>query len=952
MSQSDEKSLIQFINDIPPGVNAYSTVANQLFSLLQPPTTPAWVQWVQRVILLGYGIMFLQAVYLVSLRIKTKMFRGIIFNELAIFWFYGKAENEYNHVQKLTLNVIKTLQDASLSYSPESYDEGKLLIMLIPERKAESHLNMVNKYIRMAIQVNLYQSVLPSRKIDGRKLNSETGEAIMLKSIGEKTRRKRDLIVMHATIAYTSTLVYLPVIIWQSTFKGDDFLRNPTWLIGTRLSAILIIKNARLELPNPRAQTQKITSPTLELRDVFGRCEVRTNTETISIPEPRLQPNTGGNILEKAAIAIMPLRIPNGGIRTMRTALHTKSQWSPTRMLSPRPFVRSTSESSNASPSSSNSDRKVLASLDGGPVNKISQPIAPNSKAEAKVAFYTMGRIIRAMIFTTLGLGTSAVVAFAGLHLWVENFELPPGNRGLRALKEEEELYGWKEELEGWGAAYAGGGTDSRIGWKARSLVRAAWVAANWQTGQRALSQTGTDVADEDGWMVDSAFAIAETRLQQALLLARKRGLKLDQDGVVDRALMELESRLAYICECINTPLALTKAHQVYERLWQACAGAIDRLGKDGKDCWEIREGMRIATRLGDVGLKLSTSGLILDPLSIVDSQRSAEQYLVWSVTQGLGLAVGDGEAFRKIPTANDQSVFAKPGGIFSFLTKSKQPIIDRDSTTASASQPLKAEVALLEASLDALNQLPPEKILGGPYISPTASRATILALTRFIVHLATVDVNLAYRLQKRTHGVLQKAIPGNLNNNSPDAFLHGNWFQTREALAAVYLAELGYATKHLKPESVVDLCQSALRSLDSVLSKERFQDEVFKRGGTRSASGRLAEQAHRIREEARMTAAMASNILGIMFENCPVNVTKESPAWCGSQPGCSSAKAFFTRALRYSDASTTSDGLGGENRMVSLWNQSRHHLDRVERNIPSTASDPISSKSSSSLSP
>ncbi|KAH9821134.1 hypothetical protein DFH28DRAFT_883477 [Melampsora americana] len=613
------------------------------------------------------------------------------------------------------------------------------------------------------------------------------------------------------------------------------------------------------------------------------------------------------------------------GGQALRAARCVHTPWIPISSSKLTRFPKCGSDSRyNSSSSSSTSGTKVIASLTSGPSSGEPLRMVTDTKSDAKVAFYTMGRILRSVIYTALGLGTSAIVGFVGLHLWVETLELPTGKTGSMSSREDQERYGWDEELEGWGAGYLGGGTDSKLGWQARSLVRAAWVAANWQTGQRAVP--GTQFTDGDGWMVDSAFAIAETRLQQALLLARQRGVDLNREGTLNKGIIELESQLASICERINTPLAIQKAHQIYERLWEACASAVDRSGRDGKDSWESREGMRIANKLGDLGLKLSIIDPSLDSMVTETARRAAEQYLIWSVTQGLGLALGDGDLFRQNMDTLDRSTVKSSGGMFEFLMNSKSVQTDGNTNPNSINQPLKAELLLLEASLDALNQSRKTTSPITPTnssLSPAASRAMISALTRFIVHLVSLDTHLAYNLQRRIQGFLEKAVTDDDLGHSPDAILHKNWLKTRSALASVYLAELGFATKKLEDESIVDLCHSAVQSLDSVLAIDQYSNETFKQGSNRKYSGRLSEQTQQLRHEARTTAVMASNILGIKYETCPNQITKGTPSWCGNRSGLVSAKKFFEKSLEYTHSSSE---LIKDERLVKLAEEIQQH--------------------------
>lgn len=591
-----------------------------------------------------------------------------------------------------------------------------------------------------------------------------------------------------------------------------------------------------------------------------------------------------------------------------------------------------------ASSSSPPPRSRVIASLDGGPkttnnTTTNSHPIASNSRKDAKLAFYTMGRILRALIYTSLGLGTSATLGFLGLHLWVETFELPPPSSTSLRDGSHEDLYGWEEELEGWSGTHLGQGTDPRLGWEARGLIRSAWVASHWQTGQRALSTSSSDESeDEDRWMIDSGYAIAENRLQAGLILAQERhGLQLYHPQSLDKALIELENRLASVCELINTPLSIQKASQIYRRLWEACSSLVEgtyhQVNQDG---WEKREGIRTACRLADMMLKLSTSELLTEPQQTQQARRSAEEYLIWAISQGLSLAVGDGEVFRKaLPVKADER---KTSQVLNFFRSSKSS----SSLKSQILSPLKEEIELVETTLEALNQsLTNNTASDAPRsipISPPATRATISALTRLIVHLVSIDLKAAYNLQDHLYTFLQRITSIPQADDLPDARLYRDWLKTREALASVYLAQLGEVTEELTDLRIQELYQSSIESIDMILEDLRSDSNhlIFEKGWTRKGSGRLSEAAQKLRQEARTTGTMASNLLGVRFQKF-CNASSDLPHWCGSQPGQLSAIESFQRALRYSDSKINEHGKIEDQRLVRLWEESRDHLQKVE---------------------
>ncbi|MBW0512664.1 hypothetical protein O181_052379 [Austropuccinia psidii MF-1] len=572
----------------------------------------------------------------------------------------------------------------------------------------------------------------------------------------------------------------------------------------------------------------------------------------------------------------------------------------------------------------SSSDGHVLASISGGRESGTQQPPPEDAKGQAKVAFRSIGTVIKILVYSGVGLGITAAVGFVGLHLWVEHIELPPANRGPGITADS---YAWNEEVSGWSAGFMGKGTDPRIGWRARSLIRAAWVAENWQTGRAGLGpQERQDTSDDR--LVDSAYAISETRLQEAIFIAKEAGLQPN-----DRTLIELQNRLAEVCQRIDTSLSLFKAYEIYAQVWRSCLASTKRRGDGGLNHWELHEALRAARRLGELGLKLAAFERPTDVDRAMLHQQTSEKYLIWAITHGLETAIKSSHQ-RSVADSSPTKPLLQhhqaesSSTWWGWLWNSNQKTKTSSGLT---SRSIKADVKQIENKLKEFSQNSSES--GGHWatFSPVITRLTISSLFQLSTHLVTIDLSTAHNFQTLIHDFLHaaKQYADSKAKESPDAQLQHLWLRSRSALSSVYLSELRQAGGTTKDQLVIDQCLQALQEADSaLLALDSLVGESFKLGSTRHTSGRLAEQSSLLKRDLRLTAAMASNFLGMKSASCPNDPNfKNRPDWCGLKPGCQAAKEFFQRALKYSAGSSQTN----DEKLIQPWKEASQQLAKIE---------------------
>ncbi|KAI7942646.1 hypothetical protein MJO28_012673 [Puccinia striiformis f. sp. tritici] len=81
----DEIRLMNFINNIPQGVNPYDATIGYLAEATSPPTLPHWARIALRFFLGCYAFMWLQSFYLLYVRFKTRTFRLITVTRLGLW---------------------------------------------------------------------------------------------------------------------------------------------------------------------------------------------------------------------------------------------------------------------------------------------------------------------------------------------------------------------------------------------------------------------------------------------------------------------------------------------------------------------------------------------------------------------------------------------------------------------------------------------------------------------------------------------------------------------------------------------------------------------------------------------------------------------------------------------------------------------------------------------------
>ena len=424
-----------------------------------------------------------------------------------------------------------------------------------------------------------------------------------------------------------------------------------------------------------------------------------------------------------------------------------------------------------------------------------------------------IGYMVKTVLKTGLILGGVGLLGVAGVHGYVEWFKLSIPSRG-------EDEYGWEYEVQGWTGGERGG-TDPRLGWRARVAIRGAWIAQNWRTSDPVVSQRegiftpdywalkGMIGVDPDSAQPDKGFVLSNAYLNAALDIAKKQDLAfpptlsvLRRSGPpmttattqADPTVVDLLLLKAGALERIGTREALVEAKEVYERVIAGIPpGSITQQAKL----------MRLAGKTG----------------SLCERMGEKEEALAW---WGWGLdKVG-----LTLPS-RVQEVKTEVRSWFGKTPKVEQQK-EREQILPSLPPPmLRAAVTLLTTAATHL-------AMHGHFAAASSAQSTALALLPAPTPLPRPDHDMARLV------------------------LHHTWLSQRAALLTLHLASTTYAQGRpaLGLANIADTrAEHVLKAIDPVPS-------VY--------TGALYPPAQHLRRDALLTAAEASFTRALLLEKDP----------------------------------------------------------------------------------
>lgn len=225
-------------------------------------------------------------------------------------------------------------------------------------------------------------------------------------------------------------------------------------------------------------------------------------------------------------------------------------------------------------------------------------------------AAYTLdiiGRTVKYVILGATGMALTAFLAFEGCHLYIENVMMASPSRAA-----DGDEYAWADENQTWTGGEKGG-TDPRLGWKARHALRGAWICWEWGAGDGgAIGTSHWNHAVRGGMIgaaspnrIDRGYELAEEYINNAITAAQTKGITFPPElphlrdsppkttgAKADTTALDLLMLKAGVLERIATPDSLAYSRDLYERVLNATEG-----GSPVRDARLIR----LAHKIGDL---------------------------------------------------------------------------------------------------------------------------------------------------------------------------------------------------------------------------------------------------------------------------------------------------------------------------------------------------------------
>ena len=521
----------------------------------------------------------------------------------------------------------------------------------------------------------------------------------------------------------------------------------------------------------------------------------------------------------------------------------------------------------------------------------------------AMYTFSMLAKILRYLLYGTLGVTAAGLLGVEGGHQFVENVMMAyPSHISSRDAdtRSDEAVYAWAEENDAWTGG-SSGGTSSALGFYARHTLRSAWLAREYGVGSSGAAAIGRSAQDSDGDALksmigagrdgaaadnlntsDPSSIMAEDYLARTIQAARTKGIAFpsnlsstreeyppispstsNQQVAADRVALDLLARHAEVLERISKPSSLQQAEETYEMLLRS---ALDRnVVNETEDTVKRAEILHLAKKLGDVNFKIG------------DADR-ATGWWTWGLRFG-GIAPPSRSPDQTVKVRASPQV-AEARGWLSRWRSSGSSVDHASPLTEHAMAQNNHIVA--PANLATADP--------GANLAPPVRRAVISLISSYASHLAMQGVleeagafqQLALHLTNAVESVKESSPAASLQNlwlNHRSSVLTLNAVEVAHAQGEdlqVGLSRLADATK--QAEEVIRNIAAAYTTTHKArpAAENRYAPshaipmrnmEIAERFGKGFRKSPLARPASQLLRDAERTAAEGWNLTGLLYE-------------------------------------------------------------------------------------
>ncbi|KAH9822630.1 hypothetical protein DFH28DRAFT_949264 [Melampsora americana] len=188
-----------------------------------------------------------------------RQFLSVVFLLIAIwpivgvFITYYLADVQFQKLLKLETSILSHLRFQASTHDSTNYRPMDLMLDLIPARQLVVYRDRIAQLFRLGIIFGLSGLTflgiiyLPVLIISLGSLRRRTTEATFTAAtltedqyeqfgrIRARLKEEHRAVTTHAAFVYLFTIMFIPVMSWQLTYKDSTFLRDKKWLIVTQI---------------------------------------------------------------------------------------------------------------------------------------------------------------------------------------------------------------------------------------------------------------------------------------------------------------------------------------------------------------------------------------------------------------------------------------------------------------------------------------------------------------------------------------------------------------------------------------------------------------------------------------------------------------------------------------------------------------------------------------------